>query len=190
LLRTIDLGVDVGEALLLSQFRVIAGWRDRSEDCVVRTCRQEAIRLPKRIVAVDGELIDNRKTLDFAVAGTAPELCELPGVGAVVAASLLTAWSHPGRVRFEAAFAALAGTCPIPASSEKPYDTGSIAAGQAPQPGTDHRSDRPHAHLPTKAYVARRRAEGRTRVGDTPTCQTAENRLIPQHRSTGRQRQP
>nr|WP_240751351.1 transposase [Mycobacterium paragordonae] len=26
-------------------------------------------------------------------------------------------WSHPGRVRSEAAFAALAGTCPIPASS-------------------------------------------------------------------------
>ncbi len=117
LLRTIDLGVDTHKALSHSQFKVIAGWRDCREDSVVRTCRQEAIRLAKRIVALDAELVDNRKALDVAVAESAPELCELPGVGPVVAASVLTAWSHPGRVRSEAAFTALAGTCPIPASS-------------------------------------------------------------------------
>lgn len=41
----------------------------------------------------------------------------LPGVGAITAAVILTVWSHPGRVRSEAAFAQIAGTCPIPASS-------------------------------------------------------------------------
>ena len=46
-----------------------------------------------------------------------PELCELPGVGSVVTACVLVAWSQPGRVRSGAAFAALAGTPPIPASS-------------------------------------------------------------------------
>lgn len=50
LLRTIDLGVDTRKALLHSQFKVVAGRRHRSEDSVVRTCRQEAIRLAKRIV--------------------------------------------------------------------------------------------------------------------------------------------
>ena len=30
---------------------------------------------------------------------------------------ILTVWSHPGRIRSEAAFAQIAGTCPIPASS-------------------------------------------------------------------------
>jgi len=78
-----------------------------------------AIRLAKRIVALNGELVDNRKALDAAVEETAPELCELPGVGSVVAASVLTAWSHPGRVRSGAAFAALAGICPIPAVLRK-----------------------------------------------------------------------
>ncbi|WP_460521514.1 transposase, partial [Humibacter antri] len=39
------------------------------------------------------------------------------GVGPVTAAVFLTAYSHPGRVRDEAAFAALAGASPIPASS-------------------------------------------------------------------------
>lgn len=164
LLRTIDLGLDMRKALSHSQFKVIAGWRDRREDSVVRTCRQEAIRLAKRIVALDGELLDNRKALDAAVADTVPKLCELPGVGSVVAASVLTAWSHPGRVRSEAAFAALAGTCPIPASS------GNTLRYRLNR-GGDRRLNRAlttvvivrmRTHAPTKAYVARRRAEGRT----------------------------
>jgi transposase len=164
LLRTVDLGVDTRKALLHSQFKVIAGWRDRQEDSVVRTCRREAIRLAKRIVTLDGELLDNRKALDAAVADTAPELCELPGVGSVVAASVLTAWSHPGRVRSEAAFAALAGTCPIPASS------GNTVRHRLNR-GGDRRLNRAlttvvivrmRTHPQTKAYVARRRAEGRT----------------------------
>lgn len=110
LLRTVDLGIDVRKALLHSQFRIVAAWRERKEDAVAATCRQEAVRLAKRIVALDAELIDNRKSLDTIVGDLAPELCELPGVGSVVAAAVLTAWSHPARVRSEAAFAALAGT--------------------------------------------------------------------------------
>ncbi|WP_234791418.1 IS110 family transposase [Mycolicibacterium mucogenicum] len=73
--------------------------------------------MAKRIIALDAELPDNRKSLDAIIENVAPELCELPGVGSVVAASVTTAWSHPGRVRSEAAFAAAAGTCPVPASS-------------------------------------------------------------------------
>jgi transposase len=164
LLRTADLGVDVRKALSHSQFKVIAGWHERREDAIVGTCRQEAIRLAKRIVALDGGLVDNRKALDAAVADTAPELCELPGVGSVVAASVLTAWSHPGRVRSETAFAALAGTCPIPASS------GNTLRHRLNR-GGDRRLNRAlttvvivrmRTHAPTRAYVARRRAEGRT----------------------------
>ena len=94
LLRTIDLGVDTRKALPHRQFKVIAGWRDRREDSVVRTCPQEAIRLAKRIVALDAELVDNRKALDAAAEDVAPELCELPGVGSVIAACVLTAWSR------------------------------------------------------------------------------------------------
>ncbi len=46
-----------------------------------------------------------------------PALLDEPGVGPVVAAQLLVSWSHRGRVRSEAAFAALAGTSPVEASS-------------------------------------------------------------------------
>jgi transposase len=46
-----------------------------------------------------------------------PQLVELPGAGPISAAQVLISWSHPGRLRSEAAFAALAGAAPIPASS-------------------------------------------------------------------------
>lgn len=47
----------------------------------------------------------------------APELLARRGVGPICAAAVLVAWSAPGRLRSEAAFARLAGTAPIPASS-------------------------------------------------------------------------
>ena len=46
-----------------------------------------------------------------------PDLLDQPGIGPIVAATVLCAWSHPGRVRSEAAFAMLAGVAPIPANS-------------------------------------------------------------------------
>lgn len=46
-----------------------------------------------------------------------PALLAEPGVGPVSAAQLLVSWSHRGRVRSEAAFAALAGVAPLEASS-------------------------------------------------------------------------
>lgn len=46
-----------------------------------------------------------------------PRLLAQPGVGPVVAAQVLISWSHPGRVRSEAAFASLAGVAPLEASS-------------------------------------------------------------------------
>src|SRR5262249_59923736 len=46
-----------------------------------------------------------------------PDLLTQPGVGPIIAATVLCAWSHPGRIRSEAAFAMLAGAAPIPASS-------------------------------------------------------------------------
>jgi transposase len=46
-----------------------------------------------------------------------PDLLELIGVGSMIAATTLVAWSHPGRSRSESAFAMLSGVAPIPALS-------------------------------------------------------------------------
>jgi transposase len=46
-----------------------------------------------------------------------PGLLDTSGVGPVTAAQIICSYSHKGRVRSAAAFASLAGTTPIPASS-------------------------------------------------------------------------
>ncbi|TCN53375.1 transposase [Rhodococcus sp. SMB37] len=164
LVRTVELGVDARKSLTSTQITTIASWRTRGESSTLQTCRAEAVRLASRIKALDSELKGNRKSLDAAVKTTAPELSALKGVGAVVAASVLIAWSHAGRVRSEAAFAALAGTCPIPASS------GNTVRHRLNR-GGDRRLNRALTTIvivrmrtdsDTRAYVARRRAEGRT----------------------------
>ncbi|BCF86664.1 hypothetical protein RQCS_62090 (plasmid) [Rhodococcus qingshengii] len=77
----------------------------------------ESVQLAKRIRALDAQLVDNRRSLDALVKTNAPELTAAVGLGAVIAATVLIAWSDAGRVRSEAAFASLAGACPIRASS-------------------------------------------------------------------------
>ena len=82
-----------------------------------RACRDKVsaiIQLKALIVGAPEEL---RAELDRLVAAVAPWLLKLPGVGPISAAQVLVSWSHAGQLRSEAAFAALAGANPIPASS-------------------------------------------------------------------------
>ena len=68
------------------------------------------------LVATDEAAILEKEILAL-VSRLAPALLAEHGVGPISAAQILIAWSHPGRIRSEAAFAALAGVSPIPASS-------------------------------------------------------------------------
>jgi Transposase IS116/IS110/IS902 family len=58
-------------------------------------------------------------------------LLDEPGIGPIVAAQVIVAWSHPGRVRSEAAFARLAGMAPIPPPQDRRPGIGSVAAAIA-----------------------------------------------------------
>lgn len=60
-------------------------------------------------------------------ASPAARLLDRPGIEPVTAANAYAAWSPPGRIRSEAAFASLTGVNPIPASSETPYAIASTA---------------------------------------------------------------
>ena len=163
LVRTIDLGVDARKALTSAQITTIAGWRARDEDPAVAACRREAIRLASRIHALGRDLAANIAELRQFTAAEVPEL-DLPGVGPVVAGTILLAWSHPGRVRSEAAFAALAGTSPIPASSGNTirYRLNRGGDRQLNRVLTTIVLVRMRHHQTTRDYVNRRRAEGRT----------------------------
>lgn len=127
--------------------------------------REEAIRLARRITEITEQLTAHHKRMTGLIQQSpAAPILEITGVGAVTAAVILTAWSHPDRVRNEAAFAALAGVNPLPASS------GNTTRHRLNR-GGDRRLNRAlhtiamvrMSHDPeTRAYVAKRTQEGRT----------------------------
>ena len=164
LIRSVDLGVDARKALTSAQITTIAGWRARDENLAVAACRREAIRLASRILALGRDLAANMAELRQFTAAEVPELLVLSGVGPVVAGTILLAWSHPGRVRSEAAFAALAGTSPVPASSGNTirYRLNRGGDRQLNRVLTTIVLVRMRFDQATRAYVARRRTEGRT----------------------------
>ena len=93
-----------------------------------------------------------------------PWLRTLPGVGPISAAQLLVSWSHPGRLRGEAAFARLAGAAPIPASSGQLVRYRLDRGGDRKLNRALHQiivSRRKH-DAATIAYIERRQAEGKS----------------------------
>jgi len=71
----------------------------------------------RRALALEAEAAELEAELQPLIKAICPQLIAERGVGTISAAELINAWSHPGRIRSEAAFAMLAGVAPIPASS-------------------------------------------------------------------------
>lgn len=161
LVRMTELGIDARRSLSAQQVQQVAGRRTRREGVAARVSRAEAVRLAKQILQSEALLERNRSELHELVSSLAPEPLKLTAVAAVILAS----WSHPGRNRSEAANAALAGTCPLPASS------GNTTRHRL-NPAGDRRLNRAihtiaivrmNFDARTRAYVAKRTAEGRSK---------------------------
>lgn len=167
LLRTHTFGLDVREKLTTAQINTIATWRARPhDDAVTATIRAEAIREAKEIKLRDRELVQNEKGLTQHAKNMAPWLLEEYQVGPFVAAQLLVAWSMPGRLHSEAAFARLAGVAPIPASSGK-TTRHRLHRGGDRQLNSALWTTAHNRYLfdpNTADYVARRLAEGKTPI--------------------------
>ncbi len=119
LVRTLDLGIDACKVLTDAQDREIGCWRTYPDgDLQTRIARVEAKRLAMMAIhQFQVQLAENKEQLQQVVKTMAAGLPDTPGVGPVTAAQVIVSYSHHGRVRSEAAFAALAGENPIPASS-------------------------------------------------------------------------
>lgn len=117
LLRGTDLGIDARSSLKDAQIATIAAWRTASTDPVTRIARAEAKRLALAITDLTSQLNDNHKELAQLTEELAPGLQSIAGIGPVTGAIIICAYSHHGRIRSEAAFAALGGVAPRPASS-------------------------------------------------------------------------
>lgn len=73
--------------------------------------------LARRAHTLSQEAAQHENALHAIVRSWRPDLLDQLGIGPIVAAIILCAWSHPGRIHSEAAFAMLAGVAPIPATS-------------------------------------------------------------------------
>jgi transposase len=118
----------------------------------------------RRALALEAEAADLESRLEELVAAMAPRLLAEPGVGTITAAQLICSWSHPGRIRSDAAFASLAGAAPIPASSGQTIRHRLNRGGDRQLNRALHTIvlSRLAHHPETRAYAARRAAEGKT----------------------------
>jgi transposase len=120
LLRTNSLNVIPANRLTISDLKTIARWSNRpTKDINIETAvaRMEAKRLAQSILLRHALLKNNERQVCQAVQMFAPSLLEFPGCGPISSAQILCAYSHKGRLRSANAFACLAGTTPLPASS-------------------------------------------------------------------------
>jgi transposase len=154
------------------QIRRCASLRDRRSRSLEHRMTVRALRsTARRIQLLAAEAIELRAELDRLVTAIAPWLLELPGDGPISAAQGLVSWSHAGRLRSEVAFAALAGVNPIPASS------GQVVRHRLNRSGDRQLNRALHTIVvarlrndpQTRAYAARRRAEGKS-VRDVRRC--------------------
>ena len=147
-------------ALLQTCARLRAGGGDSERAAVALALSSLARRV--RQLRAEAETLE--RELTRRVQALAPQLLAQRGVGPISAAALLVAWSQPGRVRSEAAFARLAGVAPIPASS------GKVVRHRLDR-GGDRRANRAlhtivlvlrRVDPETKNYIARRISEGKS----------------------------
>jgi transposase len=140
--------------------------RDRPARSLEHRMTVRALRsTAQRIQLLATEAAELGDELERLVAAIAPWLLELPGVGPISAAQVLVSWSYAGRLRSEAAFAALAGANPIPACS------GQVTRHRLNRSGDRQLNRALHTIVvarlrddpATRAYAARRTSEGQER---------------------------
>jgi transposase len=143
-----------------ARLRVQPAW-DRESATTAATLRT----LARRAQALTLEAAELEKQILAIVRSWRPDLLQQSGVGPIVAATVLCAWSHPGRIRSEAAFAMLAGAAPIPANSGQVtnrYRLNRYGDRQLNRALHVVVLSRQRYHPPTKTYTQRRTTDGKT----------------------------
>jgi len=118
----------------------------------------------RRILALEAEANDLETEIEQLVKDTVPQLLDEVGIGAITGAQIYCSWSHRGRLRSDGAFAMLGGAAPIPASSGQTVRYRLNRAGDRDLNCALHTIvlTRLQHDPATRAYAARRTAEGKT----------------------------
>jgi len=145
-----------------------AAFRIKTDDDSLAAITRLTLReLAARIAFLDAQLKSTIVRLRRITDKLAPELVAMHGVGPDTASTLLlTAGDNPDRLNSERAFASLTGSCPVPANS------GQIKNRYRLNRGGDRQANaalwriaivRLSTDPATRAYVAKRQAEGKTK---------------------------
>lgn len=134
----------------------------------IATATRTALRtLGRQRQLLAEDMADLQAQLEDLTTRANPGLRQVPGVGPIVAAILLvTAGDNPDRMTSEAAFAALCGASPVPASSGKTTAMRLNRGGNRQANSALFRIAvvrMSHRHPATIDYVARRTAEGKSK---------------------------
>lgn len=146
------------------QVRAVTNLPDNPDTDLETRIRVQALRRAATTIHDLAQAITaNEKQLRTLVKQRCPGLLDLPGVGPVTAATLLTVWSHHGRIHSEAALAALGGTSPLEASSGRNIRHRLNRGGDRALNAATHTiatARRRMNHPPTSDYITRRTTEG------------------------------
>jgi transposase len=133
-------------------------------DVEVFTALSTLKAIARRVRTLEDEAAEHKKAIHTIVASWRPDLLTLTGIGPIVAATVLAAWSHAGRCRDDGAFAMLAGTAPVPASSGKTVRHRLNRSGDRQLNRAIYTVVITRLRLDpaTRAYAERRRAQGKS----------------------------
>jgi transposase len=146
--------------------RRCAGLRPGELNSVTAAAKHSLRAIAQRWQSLNDEITGHEKLLSTLVDQLAPQLTAAVGIGPDNASELLLALGdNAGRLRSEATFAKICGACPIPASSGKTVRHRLNRGGHRRANAALHRIVivRMKYHEPTRAYVARRITEGKTK---------------------------
>jgi transposase len=133
-------------------------------DLLTRTTIRSLVAAAERVLVLNSEIDEHDRELTRQVDAAVPRLVTRVGIGPVSAAQLAVTYGHHGRVHSPAAFARLTGAAPIEASSGKTQRHRLNRGGDRNANHALHTIALTRIrHDPaTRAYVERRRAEGKT----------------------------
>ena len=150
----------------ISLIRYIAALRPGEITSPSASAKAAMRAIARRWLALHGEIQTHEIELERLVRERAPQLMESHGISTLtVAEMLILVGDNPERIKSEAALAKLCGVCPIPASSGKTNRMRLNRDGNRQANAALYRvaTVRMRDHETTKAYAARRTAEGKTR---------------------------
>lgn len=145
-------------------------WLEKVARKLSRREQTARVRVSRELVRSIRERTRREREIEREIAALvdakAPALTEIPGCGTLTAAKLVAESAGPERFSTDAKFARMAGVAPIPVSSGRTNRNRLDRGGNRQLNCAIHRIavTQGRIHPPAKAYLARKQAEGKSRI--------------------------